>query len=118
MTAPDLVGCEVTRTAFDHQVRLLLVRGAEVCAELAVSVPFTLLGADGVRHEIDPEERSTLPPVLALFGRTVVAADLMDHRLTLTFDDGAELRVGPDEQYTSWWLSGDGVEDIHVDPLG
>ncbi|GAA4543048.1 DUF6188 family protein [Amycolatopsis samaneae] len=122
MKTPDLVGCEVTRTAFDYQTRLLLVRVVdgrdEVSAELAVAVPFTLLGADGVRREIDPEELSTLPPVLALLRRTVVAADLLDYRLTLTFDDGAELWVGPDEQYTSWWMSGDGIEDIHVDPVG
>jgi hypothetical protein len=117
----ELVGCAVHRTAFDFQVRLELVDEAEdgdarVDAELVVETLFRLRDAEGRSHDLRPATGTALAPVLALFGRTVTAVRLRSGTLALTFDDGAELSVGPNPAHESWWLTGHGIEPILVGP--
>lgn len=119
-----LVGSTVDRTAFDYQVRLSFsaldpVEGYRLDAELLIETPFLLCDAAGDWHELDPGTGSSLAPVMDLFRRTVTSVEIRDRgALHLTFDDGAELHVGPDRQYESWRLTGTGVEPITVGPGG
>ncbi|WP_328605652.1 DUF6188 family protein [Amycolatopsis sp. NBC_00345] len=119
----ELVGCEVRRTSFDYQVRLMLVDQPEpageprVDAELVIETAFVLRDADGVSHELEPGSGPALAPVLALFGQTVSELAVPEEgTLTITFDGGARLSVGPDRQYESWGLTGRGVDPILVGP--
>ena len=119
-----LIGCHVGRTAFDYQVRLSFSaldpdEGYRVDAELVIETPFLLGDRDGEWHELDPGAGSSLAPALDLFGRTVTAVEIRGKgALHLTFDDGAQLHVGPHPQYESWDLTGTGVEPITVGPSG
>jgi L-2-hydroxyglutarate oxidase LhgO len=57
--------------------------------------------------------------VLDLFRRTISTVEIRGKgALHLTFDDGAELHVGPDARYESWHLTGIGVQAITVGPGG
>ncbi|MFF4598306.1 DUF6188 family protein [Amycolatopsis sp. NPDC001319] len=119
----ELVGCEVRRTSFDYQVRLALVDQPDpadeprVDAELVLETSFVLRDVEGVSHELEPGSGAALAPVLALFGQRVTEVAVPEEgTLTVVFDGGAELRVGPDRQYESWWLTGHGVEPILVGP--
>ena len=119
-----LIGCHVGRTAFDYQVRLSFSaldpdEGYRVDAELVIETPFLLGDRDGEWHELDPGAGSSLAPALDLFGRTVTAVEIRGKgALHLTFDDGAQLHVGPHPQYESWDLTGTGVEPVTVGPGG
>ncbi|WUH99684.1 DUF6188 family protein [Spirillospora sp. NBC_00431] len=119
-----LIGCQVWRTAFDHQVRLTLVahdpdEDHRVDAELVIETSFLLRDAAGERYELDPATGSQLAPVLDLFMKTIATLDIGERgALALTFDDGAELFVGADPQFESWRLVGHGVEDALVGPGG
>jgi hypothetical protein len=121
----ELVGCQVLRTAFDWQVRLLLTgpepaRGQRVSAELVVETPFQLHRAGSpcaVTHQ--PGTGARLAPILDLFGTTVTSVEVIDTgRLHLTFSDGSELVVPPDPDYESWSLTGSGIEGVAVGPGG
>jgi hypothetical protein len=120
-----LVGCEVTRTSFDYQVRLLLValepdEGYRVDAELVIGTPFLLADATGTWHKLDPGTGTPLAPAPG-----PVPPDHQNRRnprqgraLHLTFDNGAELHIGPDPRYESWSLQGTGVDPILIGPGG
>jgi hypothetical protein len=119
-----LIGCEVWRTSFDHQVRLLLVApspggGHRVNAELVIESPFRLRDPTGTWHELEPGAGARLAPVLDLFQTTVTAVEVGDHgALTLGFAAGRQLFVAPDPQFESWQLAGVGVKGILVGPGG
>lgn len=119
-----LVGCHVQRTAFDYQVRLMVValdrdEGYRVDAELVIETPFVLRDATGEWHELDPGTGSRLAPVLDLFMKTIVSVEIRTRgALALAFDDGCELFIGADRQFESWQLSGTGVDDVLVGPGG
>ena len=119
-----LIGCTIDRTAFDHQVRLSFTgldpdEGHRIDAELVIETPFLLADAAGDRHELDPGTGASLAPVLDLFRQTVSTVDISGRgALHLTFDNKAELYIGPDAQYESWSLSGTGVDPITVGPGG
>lgn len=119
-----LVGCQVHRTAFDYQVRLVIVAldaGGDyrVDAELVIEAPFLLRDVTGEWHELDPGAGSALAPVLDLFMKTIVGVEIRTRgTLALAFDDGGELIVGADPWYESWTLSGRGVDDVVVGPGG
>jgi hypothetical protein len=119
-----LIGCRVDRTTFDYQVRLNVSaldpnEGYRVDAELAIETPFLLRDATGEWHELDPGTGSGLAPVLNLFTKTITTVEIRKKgALSPTFDDGAELFVGPHPQFESWHLSGHGVENILVGPGG
>jgi hypothetical protein len=62
-----------------------------------------------------PGTGSALAPALDLFRQTVSTVEIRGKgALHLTFDDGAELHVGPHPQYESWHLTGTGAEPITV----
>jgi hypothetical protein len=119
-----LTGCQVWRTAFDHQVRLTLVardadEGYRVDAELVIETPFLLRDATGEWHGLDPGTGVDLAPVLGLFTKTMVTVEIRDQgALAIGFDDGAELFISPHPQFESWHLSGHGVDDTLVGPGG
>lgn len=119
-----LVGATVNRTAFDWQTRLSLSaldpdEGYRLDAELVIETPFLLRSADGQWHELDPGAGAAQAPVLDLFAKTITRVQIGDRgALTLDFDDGAQLFVGPDAQYESWSLTGTGVAPITIGPGG
>jgi hypothetical protein len=119
-----LIGCTIDRTAFDYQVRLSFTgldsdEGYRVDAELVIETPFLLADAAGDWHELDPGTGASLAPVLDLFRQTVSTVEIRGRgALHLTFDNKAELHIGPDAQYESWNLSGTGVDPITVGPGG
>ena len=119
-----LVGAMVNRTAFDWQTRLSLSaldpnEGYRLDAELVIETPFLLRSADGQWHEMDPGTGAAQAPVLDLFTKTITKLQIGDHgALTLDFDDGAQLFVGPHPQYESWSLTGTGVTPITIGPGG
>lgn len=120
----ELVGCQVWRTSFDYQVRLILVArhpdgGYRVDAELVIEVPFLLRDAAGEWHELDPGTSTTVAPAVELFMTTITELAVGDTgSLTLDFDSGARLVVTPHPQYEAWSLSGHGVPDVLVGPGG
>jgi hypothetical protein len=120
----ELIGCEILRTSFDYQVRLMLVglgadEGYRVDAELMIETPFLMRDASGEWHELDPGTGSALAPALDLFKQTVTAVEVSDRgALTLDFSNEAQLFVGPHAQFKSWHLSGTGVQGILVGPGG
>jgi hypothetical protein len=120
----ELIGCHVDRTSFDYQVRLDFSalgsdEGYRVDAELVIETPFLFCGADGEWHELDPGTGAALAPILDLFRRTVTTVEIRTRgALHLTFDDGAQLNVGPDPQYDSWSLNGSGIKPVIVGPGG
>jgi Family of unknown function (DUF6188) len=118
-----LIGCRVQRTAFDGQVRLILVRdggrGDPVNAELVIETPFLLRGPAGVSQRLDPGAGSALASVLDLFMRTVTGVEISNTgALQIRFDDHAELSVSPHPQFESWQLFGHGVDSILIGPGG
>jgi uncharacterized protein DUF6188 len=119
-----LIGCQVWRTAFDHQVRLTLVardtnEGYRVDAELVIETPFLLRDATGEWHELDPGTGVDLAPVLGLFTKTVTTVEIRGQgTLAIGFADGAELFVSPHSQFESWHLAGHGVDETLVGPGG
>jgi len=119
-----LIDCQVGRTSFDYQVRLSLIgrdpdEGYRVDAELVIETPFLLRDANGEWHELDPGTGSSLAPVLNLFEKTITTIEISDRgALSVSFDDGAELFVGPHAQFESWHLSGHGTDPILVGPGG
>jgi hypothetical protein len=119
-----LIGGRVDRTSFDYQVRLSVVapdedEGYRVDAELVLETAFLLRDTAGEWHELDPGTGSKLAPVLDLFGQSVTAVDVRNYgSLTIDFDGGSQLWIGPDAQFESWHLSGRGVSAVTVGPGG
>ncbi|QFU92607.1 DUF6188 family protein [Amycolatopsis sp. YIM 10] len=119
-----LIGCEVRRTAFDYQVRLMLSawtaeEGYRVQAELEVETEIRFRDAAGDWHELTPGAGAALAPILDLFMKKITAVEVRDRgTLHLAFDNGAELIVGPHPEFESWHLSGHGVDGITVGPGG
>ncbi|MEU1542559.1 DUF6188 family protein [Actinacidiphila glaucinigra] len=125
MKAPTaLIGGRVDRTSFDHQVRLSVValdedEGYRVDAELVLETEFLLRDTAGEWHELDSGTGSKLAPVLDLFGQSITAVDVRNHgSLTIYFDGGSGLWIGPHAQFESWHLSGLGVSAVIVGPGG
>ncbi|GIJ52347.1 hypothetical protein Val02_92330 [Virgisporangium aliadipatigenens] len=114
-----LVGCAVYRTAFDQQVRLLLVDSGRVDAELVIETTLMLRDTAGTWHHLEPGTGAALAPVLDLFGHTVRLVEVRGAgALLMAFDSGMELRVYPHPHYESWDLTGTGVAPITVGPGG
>ncbi|MFD3949239.1 hypothetical protein G6W47_12985 [Streptomyces sp. CAI-21] len=120
----ELTGSRVTRTAFDHQVRLSFT-GHEpdgrvrVDGELVVETPLLLTDASGRQSSLTPGSGVALAPLLGLFARTVTEVQVTGAgALTLAFDDGTLLRVDPVPDYESWALTGRGIASVLVGPGG
>jgi hypothetical protein len=121
-----LAGCEVRRTSFDGQVRLLLIgRDANghraVSAELIIESSFSFRDSSGKIHQLQPGTSGpALGPVIGLFMQAITAVAVRDRgTLTLDFNDGSQIVVEPHPKYESWHLLGnEGVSGILVGPGG
>ncbi|GAA1494185.1 DUF6188 family protein [Curtobacterium herbarum] len=71
---------------------------------------FAITGPDGERRLVDPGQKASLAPVLALLGDTVRNATLDGADLRLDFASGTVLQAWPDESYESWNYRGAGPE--------
>lgn len=71
---------------------------------------FAITGRDGERRIVDPGQKATLAPVLALHGDTVTNATLDGADLRLDFASGTVLQAWPDDSYESWNHHGAGPE--------
>ncbi|MEU7057493.1 DUF6188 family protein [Streptomyces sp. NPDC046197] len=120
----ELVGTRVTRTAFDHQVRISFTDQApdgriRVDSELVIETPFTLTDAPGHQALLKPATGPSLAPLLGLFARVVTEAEVTGQgTLSLGFDDGTRPSVEPDPDYESWNLTGSGIDPVLVGPGG
>jgi hypothetical protein len=120
----ELVGARVTRTAFDHQVRIFFTGYGpddRVCleAELVIETALSLTGADGSQALLIPGSGTRLAPLLGLFTRIVTAVEVTGRgTLSLGFDDGTGLGVDPDPVHESWCLTGFGFDPVLVGPGG
>ncbi|MFC9602496.1 DUF6188 family protein [Streptomyces niveus] len=77
----ELVGARVTRTAFDHQVRISFTDHApdgaiRVDGELVIETPFTLTDASGHQALLTPGAGQSLAPLLGLFARAVTETEV------------------------------------------
>ena len=126
MKRPDLsplVGMQVTRVSLDFEVTLLLahVEGASAGdASLVIGVPFALSRIHGTgavdptarELRVDPATGDHLAEVVGLLRSTVTALDLSeDGGLTVAFDVGYRLHIGPQQDHEAWQISGQGVEN-------
>jgi Family of unknown function (DUF6188) len=85
----------------DHQTRLQFGE-----AELVIECPFSLRAADAT-HELDPEQRAALGPLLALYPDTMASLVMSpDGTLTATFESGRSVVVRPDRRYEAWNIGG------------
>ncbi|MFB7355994.1 DUF6188 family protein [Streptomyces gardneri] len=120
----ELVGTRVTRTAFDHQVRISFTDQApdgsiRVDGELVIETPFTLTDASGHQALLTPATGPSLAPLIGLFARVVTETGVTGQgALSLSFDDGTRLSVEPDPDYESWNLTGSGIDPVLVGPGG
>ncbi|MFF3358159.1 DUF6188 family protein [Streptomyces sp. NPDC002917] len=120
----ELVGTRVTRTAFDHQVRISFTDHApdgriRVDSELVIETRFTLTDASGHQALLTPATGPSLAPVLGLFAKVVTETEVTGlGTLSLGFDDGTRLSVEPDSDYESWSLNGSGIDPVLVGPGG
>lgn len=119
-----LVGVRVTRTAFDHQVRISFTDHApdgriRVDGELVIETPFTLTDASGHQALLTPATGPSLAPLLGLFAKVVTETEVTGlGTLSLGFDDGTQLSIEPDPDYESWCLTGSGIDPVLVGPGG
>ncbi|OKK08118.1 hypothetical protein AMK26_03565 [Streptomyces sp. CB03234] len=125
MKAPaELVGTRVTRTAFDHQVRISFTDHApdgriRVDGELVIETPFTFTDSSGHQALLTPATGPSLAPLLGLFARSVTDSKVTGlGALSLTFDDGTRLSVEPDSDYELWSITGSGIDPVLVGPGG
>lgn len=119
-----LVGARVTRTAFDYQVRISFTDHepdgrVRLDGELVIETPITVTDAAGTQVILFPGTGTALAPLLGLFTKAVVKAEVTGlGTLSLGFDDGTQLSIGPDPDYESWSLTGSGLEPVLVGPGG
>ena len=115
-----MIGCTVTRVAFDYQVRLLLADGSYpnelVLAELVIEALITFTEDNGANHAVQPGDTRTVVPILDLFRRSVLSAAFDGRVLTIVFDNQVVLEVQTSQTFESWSLSGRGVPDFIVGP--
>lgn len=120
----ELVGAQVTRTAFDYQVRISftgygLDGRVRLDGVLVIETPITVTDASGTQAILTPGTGTALAPLLSLFTKAVTRAEVTGlGTLSLGFDDGTRLSVNPDPDYESWSLTGSGFEPVMVGPGG
>ncbi|MFB7864546.1 DUF6188 family protein [Streptomyces sp. NPDC056069] len=120
----ELVGTRVTRTTFDHQVRISFTDQApdghiRVEGELVIETSFNLTDASGHQALLTPATGPSLAPILSLYAKVVTETEVTGlGTLYLCFDDGTRLSVEPDSDYESWNLTGSGIDPVLVGPGG
>jgi len=103
----ELVGTRVTRTAFDHQVRISFTDHApdgriRIEGELVIETPFTLTDSSGHQALLMPATGPSLAPVLDLFAKCATQTEVTGQgTLSLGFNDGTRLSIEPDPDYES-----------------
>jgi Family of unknown function (DUF6188) len=92
----------VTELRIDYAFTLVL----EAWIVIRIETPFSYGPAGNVR-QFEPSDSPGLAPLLGLHQATVTSAEIRkDGRLTLTFADGSELIVPPDERYEAFSVTG------------
>ena len=120
----ELVGAQVTRTAFDYQVRITFTDygpdgRTRLDGELVIETVLSLTDAGGSRVVLTPGTGVCLAPLLGLFAKTVTKAGVTGYcTLHLGFDDGTGVSVYPDPDHESWSLTGFGLVSVLVGPGG
>jgi hypothetical protein len=106
-----LDGAELTFIRVDHQTRMQFN-----ATEIVVETPFRLF-VDGQEHELDPEDRADLGPLIAIYPATLRAAIVTPGlTLRLTFSSGALMEVPQHAQYEAWQVVGPGSRLIVCPP--
>ena len=117
--AEGLVGREVTRLLLDAAVTLQLYEAGGRTAELRLSAPFVLTGADGAEAWIDPEALGpTARLVAALHGAIVGTVQVRAGRLAVGFTGGRRLAIDADPHYEAWAYSCTGGGSVTCLPGG
>src|SRR4051812_37074248 len=92
---------ELTWIRIDFQTRLQFGE-----AELVIESPFRLSRANA-EHDLDPNDRAGLGPLLALYPDTLERMTMTaEGILSATFVSGASVTVGPDPRYEAWNVGG------------
>lgn len=109
-----LIGpCAITYISVNHQTRLQFDD-----VEVVIESPF-VLSADGVEHQLDPQDRSGLGPLLNVYPDDLLAAvTRRDCSLTLEFASGATIFVEQDPHYEAWQIDGPGSRLVVCPPAG
>jgi hypothetical protein len=111
--ALQLEGVDLTWIEIDFQVRLKFVDTV-----VTIGTAFRLT-ADGTAHVLDPELRSELGPLLAVYPATVATARITDDlTLLIEFMNGATIEVPQDPHYESWLINGPDSRLIVCPPSG
>ena len=109
----DVADPTLTFIRIDHQSRLQF-GGTEFV--IASAFRLTMNDAD---YELDPDGRSGLGPLLALYPDELVTARVdPDSALRLSFASGAELVVPPSDEYEAWEVNGPGNRVVVCQPGG
>lgn len=109
----DLDGTDLTFIRIDYQTHLQFGD-----TQIVVETPFKIT-VDGAERALDPERRSGLGPLLALYpARLASAAIESDLTLRLLFEGGATVAVPPHPEYEAWHVVGPGSRLIVCPPAG
>ena len=108
-----LEGVDLSWIEIDFQIRLKF-------ADTVVTIGTAFrLAADAAVHDLDPEVRSDLGPLLAVYPATVATAGITDDlTLRIEFGSGATIEVPQDPHYESWLINGPGSRLIVCPPSG
>lgn len=111
--ALQLEGVDLTWIEIDFQVRL---KFADTVVTIGTAFRLT---TGGTIHELDPELRSELGPLLGVYPATVATADITDDlTLRIGFTSGSTIEVPQDPHYESWLINGPGSRLIVCPPSG
>jgi Family of unknown function (DUF6188) len=103
-----LTGATVTRAYFDqHAAGLLFDLGPPAGTyDWRVEQRFRLRSSDQI-SELDPEDMSSMVPLLSTLGRSIEAAMVEpDGRIRFKLSGAIEIDCGSDSQYEAWQLNG------------
>lgn len=95
--------------------RTLRARGESYT--IGIEAPLTISAA-GQRHEITPQDYSSLGPILKLALTWFETSRVTEDVLQLRFDEGTIVTVDPHPQYESWHVSGPGGLEWDCPPGG
>ncbi len=104
----DLQGLEVTQLCFDHQLTMTMwSRERHLSIKFQTQISFC--SADGCDTPFDPEQTTTLSPLLSLLHCPLACFRASsDGHCEVFFQDGTRLSCAPDGQYEAWDSQGSG----------
>jgi hypothetical protein len=110
-----LDGMDISWIHIDFQVRLVF---AQVKTEVTIGTASEFT-APGREYSLNPEARSDLGPLLAVYPATVGSASISSGlALKLQFTSGAAIEVPQDPHYEAWQIAGPGSRLIVCPPAG